>query len=307
MVSKLSYRKIIWKTTIKLPLDVVIMDPQDKHLEKIKTFLKMMEINEIIEKPDESIIDVPLKLDLQPNESLELTNRIFITKEGWILIKCLLMFSHDIPEDPKVIKSLWGNLLQGNFDYPEITYSLDKECNIFVETDMLVTTTFENFQCEYNSLKEGALNYFDQILPNIDGEFKKGNTFERIHHIYLFTSSGGIVLFDQPFKLAEELEPSLVTGGLASLTSIIQEITKEETKIKIIEQEKMNILLEHGNYITGALVTEENYLSLRKKLKSLITNVEEKYLKQLKNFNGDIVPFENIVELIEKCFGKSVS
>ena len=283
------------------------MDTKKKDLNKVLTFLKMLNIVEIIKKSDENIIDVPLKLELLPNQFLELTNRIVVTKEGWILIKCLLMFSHDIPEDPKVIKSLWGKLLQGNFYFPEITFSLDEEWNIFVETDMLVTTSFDNFQSEYTSLKEGAMYFFNQIIPSIDAEFKKENTFERIHHVYLFTSSGGILLYDQQFKRTEEIEPNLVTGGLTSLTSIIQEITKEESKIKIIEQENMTILLEHGNYVTGALLTEENFLSLRKKLKIFIEEVEEKYKELLQKFDGNTVPFENVIDIIEKLFGKMVS
>ena len=275
-------------------------------MENIKKFLRKLGVNEIIERSEENVIDVPLKLELIPKQNLELTNRIVETKEGWILIKCLLMYNRDIPDDPNILKSLWGKLLQGNFNYPEITYSLDDECNIFVETDMLASTTFENFQSEYISLKEGALYYFNEILPTIDAEFKKINTFERIHHIYLFNSTSGILIYDQQFKRTDEIEPNLVSGGLTSLTCIIQEITRKESKIKIIEQENMTIILEHGEYVTGALLTEENLFSLRRKLMFLIEKVEDIYQKHLKNFDGNTVPFENIIELTEKFFGKMI-
>ncbi|NHI94776.1 MAG: hypothetical protein EAX96_19955 [Candidatus Lokiarchaeota archaeon] len=282
------------------------MSLQKKSLDIIKTYLKRLGIVEIIEKSDLNMIDVPLKIEISPNQFLELTNRIVTTNEGWILIKCLLMYNQDIPEGSNVIQLLWGKLLQGNFDYPEITYSLDEEFNVFVETDMPADTTFENFQSEYLSLKHGALNYFNKIIPSIDAEFKKVNTFERIQHLYLFTITSGILIYDQRFKRTEDIEPNLVSGGLTSLSYIIQEITKKETKIKIIEQENITILLEHGKYITAALVTEENFHALRKKLKILIDKVEAKYQNNLKEFDGNTVPFENLILLTEKLFGKIV-
>ena len=41
-------------------------------------------------------------------------------------IECLLLFNASIPQDPELTKNLWVILLQANFDYPEVTYSIDK-------------------------------------------------------------------------------------------------------------------------------------------------------------------------------------
>ena len=274
------------------------------YLEKIKNFLRKLGINEIIEKTEENIIFVPLELEFNPNHRLELTNRIEITKDGWIIIKCMLMFNYVIPPEPKIYRSLWKKLLQVNYHYPEITYSLDDDANIYAETDMPVDTTFENFQSEYRSIKQGALNYFNNILPTIDAEIKKVNTFERIHHLFLFDRKSGLLIYDEQYKKEDNIEPNLISGSLTVFSSLIQELTKEKSDIKIVEQENMTILLEHGNYLTGALFTEENFKTLRKKLNILISNVEDKYKLALKKNDGITSQYSGISKITEKLFGK---
>jgi len=270
--------------------------------EKIKGFLKRLGTTEFKEDLEQHTIDVPLKLEFKSGDSIELNTRILTTNEGWILIKCLLMFNDTIPPDPEIHEELWSKLLQGNFEYPEVTYSLDREYNIFVETDMPVGTTFENFESEYNSIRFGAINYFTKILPKINAEIQRVDTFERMHHLYLFKLHSGVVIHDYPFKSSNELEPHLVSSGLTGLGMLVQEITKKETQMKIIEQEDMTILLEHGKYITGALISEQNLISLRKKLKQLVNEVENFYDEQLEKFSGNISEFENVRELTEKIF-----
>ena len=263
-----------------------------------------MGVKEIKEKIPKRLIEVPLKIDLTSGETLELTVKIITSKSGWLKIKCLLMFNDSIPESSEIIQSLWEKLLQANFEYPELTYSLDLERDVFVETDMPTNTTFENFKSEYdNSIYFGALQYFNKILPEINAEIKKTDTFERVRHLYLFTTSGGIIIHDYPFKSLEtETEPNLVSGSLSGLSMLIQEITKEKSKVKIIEQEDMTILLEHGKHVTGALITEQNFTSLRRKLKTLIGEVEELHKKDLEKFSGRTHLFSELGAVTEKHF-----
>lgn len=127
---------------------------------------------------------------------------------------------------------------------------------------------------------------------------------ERIHHLYLFITLNGIVIYDHPFKTDRDIEPSLVSGGLAGISMIIQEITKKETKMKIVEQEDMTIMFEHGEYLSVALITEENLSTLRTKLKTLIIEVEEKYQEKLRNFKGVISEFRTVNNIVQTIFEK---
>ena len=44
------------------------IDSLKKHLDRVKTFLKMLGIVEIVKKSEENMIDVPFKLELLPNQ-----------------------------------------------------------------------------------------------------------------------------------------------------------------------------------------------------------------------------------------------
>ncbi|MFX0132316.1 MAG: tetratricopeptide repeat protein [Candidatus Hodarchaeota archaeon] len=127
------------------------------------------------------------------------------------------------------------------------------------------------------------------------------NWQKRIHHIYLFMPNGTCI-YDHPFKLEEEIEPQLVAGGLTGISGLIQEITKNKTKIKIVEQEEMTILLEYGKYLNIALITEENLITLRNKLVKLIEEVEDFYQEELETYSGNIGIFSKAGKFIQKIF-----
>ncbi len=127
------------------------------------------------------------------------------------------------------------------------------------------------------------------------------NWAKRIHHIY-FLLPNGVCIYDQSFKKEKEIEPHLVTGSLAGISSLIQELTQNKTKIKIVEQEEMTILLEHGENLSVALITEENLITLQNKLTQLINDVEDFYQEELVAFSGDISVFSKIGKFIQKIF-----
>ncbi|MFX0135983.1 MAG: carbon-nitrogen hydrolase family protein, partial [Candidatus Hodarchaeota archaeon] len=129
------------------------------------------------------------------------------------------------------------------------------------------------------------------------------NWHKRIHHIYFYTADGGCI-YDQSFKAEEEVSANLVAGGLTGVDALIQEVTKTETKVKIIEKEDMTILLEHVKYVSVALVTEENLATLRNKMKQAVREIEDFFQEELKHFNGNITPFQKIRKFMQNIFEK---
>ncbi|MFX0138156.1 MAG: hypothetical protein ACFFDN_31220, partial [Candidatus Hodarchaeota archaeon] len=129
------------------------------------------------------------------------------------------------------------------------------------------------------------------------------NWRKRIHHIYLILPNGTCI-FDHSFKADKDIEPHLVAGGLTGISMLIQEVTKDKTKIKIVEQEEMTILLEHGKYLSVALIAEENLITLRNKTVKLIQEVENFYQEELEAYSGDISVFPKISKFIQKIFEK---
>ncbi|NVM30751.1 MAG: tetratricopeptide repeat protein [Candidatus Helarchaeota archaeon] len=134
------------------------------------------------------------------------------------------------------------------------------------------------------------------------------NWFKRIHHLYLFVP-GGVCIYDHPFESEamddESVSASLVSAGLEGISMMIQEVTKKETKVKIVEQEDMTILLEHGKEVTAALITEENLETLKTKMKQLINELEEAFQTELETFDGDITVFSKAEKFVQKIFVES--
>ncbi len=131
------------------------------------------------------------------------------------------------------------------------------------------------------------------------------NWHKKIHHIYMFLPKG-ICIYDQSFMPTEqeEFEPQLVAGGLTGISGLIQELTQSKTKVKIVEQEEMTLLLEHGKYMTTALVAEENLIILRNKLIQLVEDVEDLFQEEFESFYGNLNVFSKVGKLVNKIFKK---
>ncbi len=127
------------------------------------------------------------------------------------------------------------------------------------------------------------------------------NWFNRIHHIYFYLRDGACI-FNHSFKKDKEVSPTLVAGGLTGVESMIQHVTRTDTNIKVIEQEDMDILFEHGKYISAALITEENLITLREKLKQTVDEIEKFYHKELPKYNGKISVFTKIGPIALEIF-----
>lgn len=133
------------------------------------------------------------------------------------------------------------------------------------------------------------------------------NWYRRIQHLYLFVP-GGICIYDYPFQREieadEAISPGMFSAGLESISMLIQELTSRGSNVKIVEQEDMTIMLEHGNYCSGALITEDNLMILQRKLKQLIQEVEEFYQEEFENFKGNVTSFSKVGKFIQKYFSK---
>ncbi|MFX0135984.1 MAG: tetratricopeptide repeat protein, partial [Candidatus Hodarchaeota archaeon] len=149
-----------------------------------------------------------------------------------------------------------------------------------------------------------SANIEEMQLTDLQTESEK-NWYKRIRHIYLFLPQG-IFIYEYSFKSGDtaETEAEFISGGLTGLFALIKEVTKNQTKIKIIEQEELCILLEYGHYINAALISDENLITLRNKLKELIQEVEDFFQEELENFQGNLSPFSKIDKFIQKILKK---
>ncbi|MHA1279047.1 MAG: hypothetical protein ACTSQ8_17780 [Candidatus Helarchaeota archaeon] len=138
--------------------------------------------------------------------------------------------------------------------------------------------------------------YTLKIPPNAELEWHR-----KIIALLIMHAESGICLYDYAFNATMEAS-NLITGGLIGISSLIQEMTQSETKLKIIKQEKASILLEHGTYIIGALISSEDLQIIRKKLKYLIDKFENLFQEQLHNWIGEVSLFQPARALVQEAF-----
>ncbi|MHA1378792.1 MAG: hypothetical protein ACTSRG_10460 [Candidatus Helarchaeota archaeon] len=138
--------------------------------------------------------------------------------------------------------------------------------------------------------------YTFTVPPNAELEWH-----QKIIKLIIIHSQKGLSLFDYSFRGVSE-GSDLIAGGLVGISSIIQEMTSSETKVKIIKQEQANILLEHGSFVTIALISVEDLQILRKKLNQLIDLFESLFRDILDDWRGDVGIFQPAKALIEEVF-----
>ncbi len=127
------------------------------------------------------------------------------------------------------------------------------------------------------------------------------NWLKRIHHLFLFLHDGTCI-FEYSFKSQNEAHPQLISTGLSEIHKKLQDLTKNQSKLKVIEQGEMTILLEHGTYLTGALLTEEKLVTIINKLDQLIKEVEAEFQGELETVQGNLDKFSKIHVLIQTIF-----
>ncbi|GAB4315025.1 MAG: hypothetical protein Kow0069_16670 [Promethearchaeota archaeon] len=109
------------------------------------------------------LIRVPYPLKTEKGETGVTLEADLVVGEKWLQVKVLLMRNEHVP--PKVRADLHRMLLEANFSLNEVTYSLDADLDVFVETDMPVDTDFDNFAVEYGSVEFGVNYFLGTIIP----------------------------------------------------------------------------------------------------------------------------------------------
>ncbi|HUY01586.1 MAG TPA: MFS transporter [Candidatus Deferrimicrobium sp.] len=142
----------------------------------------------------------------------------------------------------------------------------------------------------------GTLGQAQETLP----PRKELEWYRTIKHLYVIHENG-VCMHDYAFRKSET-DSQLVSGGISGIMAIIQELTESKTRLKIIKQEDMNILLQYGTNITVCLLATEDLSILRKKMKIFTQEFEEFFRTVIPNWNGNIDYFSPADILIERIF-----
>ncbi|MHA1784168.1 MAG: hypothetical protein ACTSVY_16385 [Candidatus Helarchaeota archaeon] len=150
---------------------------------KVKQFFEEIQAEILGEDMGNHIIDVPIDVIFGTDDKIRLICRIAITNE-WIHLKCLVMYHKSLPRKRAVQQALWEDLLLGNYMYPDVTFSIDEDKNIFVEADVPTITTLDNFISNFSSIGLGIDHFYNEIIPKLDENIKRTSTVDIYNNLY---------------------------------------------------------------------------------------------------------------------------
>ncbi len=116
---------------------------------------------------------------------------------------------------------------------------------------------------------------------------KEQNWPENLIHLYIIHTSG-LLLYDYSFNDEILADSDLAAGGLIGLITILQEITRETQRIRVIDHGGKLILFGFNSYKTlvFALVISEELVILRHKLNNFIKDIDKNYPIESQTLSG---------------------
>jgi len=135
-----------------------------EHVEKVKGWLDELNLNYFVSQSGTEIM-LPYKIDERT-----FNVRIVIAPE-WMQLFCQIMTANEVP--PELVSTIHANLLLGNFNLNEVTYSIDPEGNIYSENDMPVESDIITFKSELGAVVFGYQYFYEQLAPKIGGAVEK--------------------------------------------------------------------------------------------------------------------------------------
>ncbi|MHA1819736.1 MAG: hypothetical protein ACTSU2_01355 [Promethearchaeota archaeon] len=126
--------------------------------------------------------------------------------------------------------------------------------------------------------------------------------FERAELQSLYVMYGdGRDVFSYMFK-ESETDPALVAGMFSAITSFIRETTKSKDLLRTIDHGDTKVIIEYGEYVFGALFADRETTQIRSQLKRFINEFEKRHREVLKNWNGNMSPFQKDDKLLKQIF-----
>jgi hypothetical protein len=133
-------------------------------LDKVERWLKNMNLKILSKDKEHSMLTLVFLI----------AGKTFLVRvivgETWINILALVGLVKEL--SPTEQRNLYRACLTANYMMPEVTFSADREGDVYVEADMPTDTTEDNFKIEFQSVVFGIKYFMEQIAPKINYEVK---------------------------------------------------------------------------------------------------------------------------------------
>ncbi|MHA2273648.1 MAG: hypothetical protein ACXACI_17490 [Candidatus Hodarchaeales archaeon] len=92
--------------------------------------------------------------------------RVFVGKH-WIQIAARVAMASELPADKR--EEILEHVLKANYELNEVTFSMDKDGNLYSENDVPKVSNFENFRSEFTAVPFGIRHWMKNIQPLLGG------------------------------------------------------------------------------------------------------------------------------------------
>ncbi|MHA1649088.1 MAG: hypothetical protein ACTSYB_02750, partial [Candidatus Helarchaeota archaeon] len=115
----------------------------------------------------------------------------------------------------------------------------------------------------------------------------------------------GLNLYTYRVGYNDEFDNSVAqfhSAVIYGITRAIKSIAETNKNVEIIDIGEIKIYFWYGKKVWGFLISDEDNLALREKLKLLIAEFEKRYAKTLEDWNYNLTIFKGTKEIIESIF-----
>jgi hypothetical protein len=194
-----------------------------------------------------------------------------------------------------------NNICQFDFGETIVEFSLETEPISFEEMRSESGMTPEQLVTFFNTIDKSALA---ELKPFIIYNKEYGYTYEEValDSLHVMMTDGRSV-FMHNFVEETVVEPALVSGLFAAITSFAKEAVQSEELLRTIDHGDVVLIIEYGKYVFTAIFADRNSATIRKSLRDFLDDFEKTYEADLVDWMGDLSPFENADELVLNFFG----
>jgi len=178
------------------------------------------------------------------------------------------------------ILSLFSDYYDYIGSYPEWASTLDPLTNIVFVIGLLI------FTITYLS----DINYIYRLPNDI--------------FMLMVLTKAGIPLYSVKLKSRKkvDIEGDLLSGMLSAINNVFEAIFQSEATIRSISSENVHLLMEPGEEIVSAVITDKPSFFLVQSLKRYTKEFETLFLQELKDKNRDIAIYRGASEIIKPIF-----
>ena len=126
-----------------------------------------------------------------------------------------------------------------------------------------------------------------------------------LEKLYIVSDAGiGMYSFDfnDPMATGHDLNEDLVSGGLSGIQSMLKEISKSKSQIKVLDHGDMKLIFQYGKATMAVLFVRKNLVVYREKLARFHEMFEYRNEAVLKHFHGNISRLKDLEELKDTYF-----